>query len=682
MLISLVEFQSVNILRMVAFTEIFLMPFVIIMIFLGKAGLLTPLIYYNFLTLRYASRRNPYTRNMFHEIRVHLEATANKPSFPAFLKGPVQNGIALAAFLFGSLVLHVHCETFLFLANPLEEPKPCRTKRACTPTRITVDAPALHIAVDFHSIINVHTCVPSFLSCPASDLISDPKRDEVEVEHHATKSVADEEEKGGDPEFIKNQQQKSSNLDEQLKEYIAEWRKQRSKEEDDLKRLKEKQAKRKVARADEEKRLALKKKEEEERRVREAEEKKQREIDEKRKRLEEAERKRQAMMQSMKNQAQKGPNFTITKKDNTFNLSNAQIERSKTKEQLEEEKKISLSFRIKPLELDGLNSIKLKNKARELWDAIVKLETEKYDLEERMKRQDYDLKELKERQKQQLRHKAQKKGLDPEALTGKYPPMIQVASKYERRVDTRSYSDKKKLFEGGFNTLSSETVEKLWKTKYENFNKRSKELNSLTNVKEPSCPSGSVSDLARRRVTPKPLRRRKVAREPLTTTFWRSLPSSLNLRRKQLRRKKRKKKKRKRRKKRKRKKRRRRKRNKRLESELICTKHENANNIKTQLFNLCRRRHHRCCSWRGSCGKRAIVALTRTHSVNTGREEGTIFDQCAPGAESKLEEEVLAEERTEASNRTACASQHHYFFRYVNSAGALGHLGFASSAED
>lgn len=35
-------------------------------------------------------------------------------------------------------------------------------------------------------------------------------------------------------------------MDEQLKEYINEWRKQRAKEEDELKRLKEKQAKRKV----------------------------------------------------------------------------------------------------------------------------------------------------------------------------------------------------------------------------------------------------------------------------------------------------------------------------------------------------------------------------------------------------------------------------------------------------
>lgn len=35
-------------------------------------------------------------------------------------------------------------------------------------------------------------------------------------------------------------------MDDQLKEYINEWRKQRAKEEDELKRLKEKQAKRKV----------------------------------------------------------------------------------------------------------------------------------------------------------------------------------------------------------------------------------------------------------------------------------------------------------------------------------------------------------------------------------------------------------------------------------------------------
>lgn len=37
---------------------------------------------------------------------------------------------------------------------------------------------------------------------------------------------------------IQKQEQKRSELDEQLKEYIAEWRKQRAKEEEELKRLK------------------------------------------------------------------------------------------------------------------------------------------------------------------------------------------------------------------------------------------------------------------------------------------------------------------------------------------------------------------------------------------------------------------------------------------------------------
>merc|ERR1711908_163176 len=113
-------------------------------------------------------------------------------------------------------------------------------------------------------------------------------------------------------------------------------------------------------------------------------------------------------------------------------------------------------------------------KAKELWETIVRLETEKYDLEERQKRQDYDLKELKERQKQQLRQKAMKKGLDPEALTGKYPPKIRMYSKYERRTDTRTYDDRRKLYEGGWDVLYAELLEKTWKEKMDEWSKRPK----------------------------------------------------------------------------------------------------------------------------------------------------------------------------------------------------------------
>jgi hypothetical protein len=55
MLVSFVEMQSRNLLRMVAFAEIFILPLVVFFIFTGKTALLTPFLYYRFLGLRYGS---------------------------------------------------------------------------------------------------------------------------------------------------------------------------------------------------------------------------------------------------------------------------------------------------------------------------------------------------------------------------------------------------------------------------------------------------------------------------------------------------------------------------------------------------------------------------------------------------------------------------------------------------
>lgn len=71
----------------------------------------------------------------------------------------------------------------------------------------------------------------------------------------------------------------------------------------------------------------------------------------------------------------------------------ARAELNKTKEQLAEEKRIALSLRIKALNIEGLDTDELRKKASELWEQIVILESEKYDLEERQKRQDYDVSE-------------------------------------------------------------------------------------------------------------------------------------------------------------------------------------------------------------------------------------------------------------------------------------------------
>merc|ERR1712212_1368667 len=159
-------------------------------------------------------------------------------------------------------------------------------------------------------------------------------------------------------------------------------------------------------------------------------------------------------------------------KDNRHETNDARKEMSKTREQLEEEKKIALSIRIKPLDLDVLDSDELRSKANELFNTVVQLETDKYDFEQRAVTQDYELRELKERQKVQLRQKAMKKGLDPEALTGKHPPKIRMYSKYERRTDTRTYDDRKKLYEGGWEVIRAEALDAIWKEKYEEWSRR------------------------------------------------------------------------------------------------------------------------------------------------------------------------------------------------------------------
>ena len=47
-------------------------------------------------------------------------------------------------------------------------------------------------------------------------------------------------------------------------------------------------------------------------------------------------------------------------------------------------------------------------------------------------------------------------------------------SKYERRTDTRTYEDRKKLYEGGWEVVRAEHLQALWKEKYDEWLKRPK----------------------------------------------------------------------------------------------------------------------------------------------------------------------------------------------------------------
>lgn len=94
-----VSAQQQNILKLVACNEIFLMPATLLMLFSGHCSLFLPFFYYRFLTLRYASRRNPYCRVLFSELRMAVESATANPSCPAVLRSASQRIIGFVSRL-------------------------------------------------------------------------------------------------------------------------------------------------------------------------------------------------------------------------------------------------------------------------------------------------------------------------------------------------------------------------------------------------------------------------------------------------------------------------------------------------------------------------------------------------------------------------------------------------------
>lgn len=90
--IYLVEFESRKILRLCALCEILILPFTAVLVLTGHAGLLTPLIYYQFLKLRLRSQRNPFPRNVFYELRNELSKVSQKPTMAVIVRRMI-NGL-------------------------------------------------------------------------------------------------------------------------------------------------------------------------------------------------------------------------------------------------------------------------------------------------------------------------------------------------------------------------------------------------------------------------------------------------------------------------------------------------------------------------------------------------------------------------------------------------------------
>ncbi|CAJ0583041.1 unnamed protein product, partial [Mesorhabditis spiculigera] len=223
--------------------------------------------------------------------------------------------------------------------------------------------------------------------------------------------------------------------------------------EQELRELKEKQEVRRAERAQEEAEWEERRRTAEERKRKEEEERKAKIEAQKRAKLEEKQR-RSMMMAGAFNAASTdvggGRNFEVVKSEGggPASLAGGSRKEELSTEQREAAKKSYLDAVCKNIDISGLLPNDLKEKIKQIHKRICRLEAEKYDLEKRHERQEYDLKELSERQRQVARQKAIKMGLDPnEAANSVHPPKMQVASKFDRQTDRRTYKDKYDLFE-------------------------------------------------------------------------------------------------------------------------------------------------------------------------------------------------------------------------------------------
>ncbi|XP_042578657.1 troponin T, slow skeletal muscle-like isoform X3 [Cyprinus carpio] len=155
---------------------------------------------------------------------------------------------------------------------------------------------------------------------------------------------------------------------------------QRKKDEEELIALVNRIEKRRTERAEQQRIRADKEKE---RQTRLAEEKERREQEEQRKKQDEDAKKKKV----------------LTNKTHQYGGIQQKGEgRKGAKKQTEREKKRKiLAERKKPLNIDHLSEDKLKEKASELWQWMMQLEAEKFDLSEKLKRQKYDMNVLQTR---------------------------------------------------------------------------------------------------------------------------------------------------------------------------------------------------------------------------------------------------------------------------------------------
>lgn len=95
-IINHVANHQATLFRFIAMNEIIIMPTTVAMAFGGKTLIVTPFLYYRFLTYRYLSQRNPYSRLTFRELHLTIKYMTESPNCPSLVRSLLYKVIAFA----------------------------------------------------------------------------------------------------------------------------------------------------------------------------------------------------------------------------------------------------------------------------------------------------------------------------------------------------------------------------------------------------------------------------------------------------------------------------------------------------------------------------------------------------------------------------------------------------------
>lgn len=147
-------------------------------------------------------------------------------------------------------------------------------------------------------------------------------------------------------------------------------------------------------------------------------------------------------------------------------------QKKKFTSKVDQEYEDALNSTVKPFDVKTMDQDQMKKKVEELYDVFTNLINDKISLNQKMVDQDGNIKALREKLNEILDARAAKKGqIDmhkfyPGQKKTSHPPKMQIFSKYDNRKGTRSYDERKEMYDEGIDVVRPKMLASVWAEKF------------------------------------------------------------------------------------------------------------------------------------------------------------------------------------------------------------------------